>query len=34
VDGSISVTYGDEVAEDEFREENVEESAEEVVEAE
>jgi len=31
VDGSISVTYGDEVAEDEFREENVEESAEEVV---
>ena len=31
VDGSISVTYGDEIAEDEFREENVEESAEEVV---
>ena len=32
VDGSISVTYGDEVAEDEFREENVEETVEENVE--
>ena len=32
VDGSIGVTYGDEVAEDEFREENVEEAVEEIAE--